>query len=634
MPLLSLRRIQLGFGGPLLLDDLDLSIEAGERICLVGRNGTGKSTLMKLLAGEIQADDGEFSLQQGTRIVRLEQEVPTDMHGDVYSVVASALGDISDKLIAYHDASHRVAGGETSAMSDLERLQHELEQAGGWQIRSRVESVLSKLALDGDSEFAALSGGWKRRVLLARALVAEPDILLLDEPTNHLDIRMIEWLEQFLLGFRGTLLFITHDRAFLRRLATRIIELDRGQLQSFPGDYDNYLRRKQEILDAEERQNAEFDKKLAKEEAWIRQGIKARRTRNEGRVRALMKMREQRAARRKRTGKAKMQVEEADISGKVVIKARNIYLNFDDKKVVNGFSTAIMRGDRVGVLGPNGCGKTTLLRLLLGKLQPQQGTVKTGTNLEIAYFDQLRAQLDEERSVQDNVADGHDQVTIGGKSKHVISYLQDFLFAPERARSPVKALSGGERNRLLLARLFAQPSNLLVLDEPTNDLDVETLDMLEERLMDYNGTLILVSHDRAFLDNVVTSTIVFEGEGVINEYVGGYTDWLRQRAEQQAATTPAKQVIKTEKRNRPARTNRPRKLGFNEQRELDALPVEIEQLEEEQAELQARMADSDFYQQDKEIIAEATSRLQEIETGLANKYARWEELEAFANGET
>ncbi|MGD8999829.1 MAG: ATP-binding cassette domain-containing protein [Granulosicoccaceae bacterium] len=622
MPLLSLRNIQLGFGGEPLLDELSLHIENGERICLVGRNGAGKSTLLKVIAGELAIDDGERWVQDGVRVVRLEQEVPQDTQGDVFDVVAAGLAEISEQLIAWHHASQRVAQGDARAMDDLERAQHALEVNDGWQLGQRIERVLSRLDLQGDVAFASLSGGWKRRVLLARALVAEPDILLLDEPTNHLDITMIEWLEQFMLGYRGALIFITHDRMFLRKLATRIVELDRGQLNSFPGDYDNYLRRKEEMLEAETQQNALFDKKLAEEEVWIRKGVKARRTRNEGRVRALYKLREQRAARRAQTGKVKMRVEEASLSGKLVVEAEDISYAWQGKPIVDGLSTTILRGDRVGILGPNGCGKTTLLRLLLGDLAPRQGRVKLGTNLEIAYFDQLRAQLDEDRSVQDNVADGHDQVTLGGKSKHIISYLQDFLFTPERARAPITKLSGGERNRLLLARLFARPSNLLVLDEPTNDLDVETLELLEERLLDYNGTLLLVSHDRAFINNVVTSTLVFEGQGKVNEYVGGYDDWLRQRQ-------PAKKPV-VSKQDKPVvrEQKRPRKLGYKEQRELDGLPAVIEQLESEQEGLHAQMADPAFFKQDGEVIAQSQARLAEVEQALAQAYARWEELEA------
>jgi ATP-binding cassette subfamily F protein uup len=622
MPLLSLRNIQLGFGGEPLLDELSLHIENGERICLVGRNGAGKSTLLKVIAGELAIDDGERWVQDGVRVVRLEQEVPQDTQGDVFDVVAAGLAEVSEQLIAWHHASQRVAQGDARAMDDLERAQHALEVNDGWQLGQRIERVLSRLDLQGDVAFASLSGGWKRRVLLARALVAEPDILLLDEPTNHLDITMIEWLEQFMLGYRGALIFITHDRMFLRKLATRIVELDRGQLNSFPGDYDNYLRRKEEMLEAETQQNALFDKKLAEEEVWIRKGVKARRTRNEGRVRALYKLREQRAARRAQTGKVKMRVEEASLSGKLVVEAEDISYAWQGKPIVDGLSTTILRGDRVGILGPNGCGKTTLLRLLLGDLAPRQGRVKLGTNLEIAYFDQLRAQLDEDRSVQDNVADGHDQVTLGGKSKHIISYLQDFLFTPERARAPITKLSGGERNRLLLARLFARPSNLLVLDEPTNDLDVETLELLEERLLDYNGTLLLVSHDRAFINNVVTSTLVFEGQGKVNEYVGGYDDWLRQRQ-------PAKKPV-VSKQDKPVvrEQKRPRKLGYKEQRELDGLPAVIEQLESEQEGLHAQMADPAFFKQDGEVIAQSQARLAEVEQALAQAYARWEELEA------
>ncbi|MDX1335447.1 MAG: ATP-binding cassette domain-containing protein, partial [Gammaproteobacteria bacterium] len=595
MPLITLRNIQLSYGGPLLLDHLDLSIEAGERICLIGRNGEGKSTLMKLIADEVRADDGEREVQQGAVIRRLTQDVPTDTHGSVFEVVASGLGELGTLVKDYHEISHQLAiSGDEALLDKLARAQQELEAADGWQTEQRVETTISKLSLDPDIDFASLSGGLKRRVLLARALVQEPDLLLLDEPTNHLDIEAIDWLEEFLLGYKGTLLFVTHDRAFLRKLATRIIELDRGQLTSWPGDYDNYLRRKEEQLNAEEKANARFDKKLAQEEVWIRQGIKARRTRNEGRVRALKSMREQLKQRRSRQGTASMTLQEAERSGKLITEAEHINYAWDGKPIIRDFSTTILRGDRIGIIGPNGVGKTTLIKVLLGELTPDSGTLKLGHRLEVAYFDQLRAALDENKTVADNVADGHEKVDINGTTKHIISYLQDFLFTPDRTRQPVRALSGGERNRLLLAKLFAKPSNVLVMDEPTNDLDIETLELLEELLMEYKGTLLLVSHDRAFINNVVTSTLAFEEDGLIHEYVGDYDDWLRQRPEQTTKTQVAPRETRQEKPS-TARTDKPKKLSYKDQRELDQLPKKIETLETEVEALQEQMSQPDFY---------------------------------------
>lgn len=636
MALINLRKIQLGFGGPALLDNLDLAIERGERICLLGRNGAGKSTLMKLIAGELQADDGEFSIQQGAVITRLTQEVPEGLEGSVFDVVATGLGELGDLVRRFHQISHQLAtDGSDKLLDQLSRVQHELEAVDGWQSEQRVETVISRLSLDPDIAFAALSGGLKRRVLLARALVQAPDLLLLDEPTNHLDIASIDWLEEFLLNYEGTLLFVTHDRMFLRKLATRIIELDRGQLTDWPGDYDNFQRRKAEMLNAEEKANARFDKKLAQEEVWIRQGIKARRTRNEGRVRALQALRVERKQRRERTGNVSMALQQAERSGKLVIEAEGISYAWDGKPIVRDFTTTILRGDRIGVIGPNGAGKTTLLNLLLGKLTPDSGTVKHGTKLEVAYFDQLRAQLDDEKTVMDNVADGSDKVEINGSSKHVISYLQDFLFTPDRVRQPVKALSGGERNRLLLARLFSKSANVLVMDEPTNDLDVETLELLEELLMDYQGTLLLVSHDRVFLNNVVTSTLVFEGAGQINEYVGGYDDWLSQRktpaAQELVKSTPAKPMAEKSPPTKPAPgapSGKPKKLSYKDQRELDALPKLIEQLEGELEQLQMTVADPAFYKRPQAEKVEVQQQLQVTEAALNEAYGRWEELES------
>ncbi len=624
MPILTFRDIVLGFGHPLLLDGVNFQIDRGERLCLIGRNGAGKSTLLKLIAGEIQPEGGEIVRAQGLRVAQLAQEVPLGTCGSIFHVVSQGLGQAGELIERYHQLAHDVAE-DHSLMDALEECQHALESIDGWALTQRVDTVLSKLELDADTDMATLSGGMQRRVMLGRALVAEPDLLLLDEPTNHLDIAAITWLEEFLLNWDGALLFITHDRAFLQRLATRIIELDRGKLADFPGDYATYLARKEAMLADEERQNALFDKRLAQEEVWIRQGIKARRTRNEGRVRALKAMREEHAQRRNRTGSVSMGIQGAERSGKIVVEAEGVGFEYDGRSIVRNLTTTIMRGDKIGIIGPNGSGKTTLLRLLLGELAPTRGTLKLGTNLQIAYFDQYRAALDEEKSVVDNVGEGSDTVTVNGQPKHVLSYLQDFLFAPNRARQPVKALSGGERNRLLLAKLFTKPSNLLVLDEPTNDLDSDTLDLLEELLSDYKGTVLLVSHDRAFLNNVVTSTLVFEGDGVVNDYVGGYDDWLRQRF----APPPAKQAAKPAPA-KPAPTapaEKAKKLSFKDQRELEALPQKIQSLETEREQINTRMSDPAFYQQEKNILDAAQARLEAIEKELAAAYARWEALE-------
>ncbi len=625
MALITLRDIQLAFGGPPLLDAVGFSMEKGERVCLIGRNGEGKSSLLKLIAGRVAADGGEIALRQGGRVAYLDQDVPSDISGSVFDVVAQGLGDLAELVRLYHEAGREVERdpGERN-LERLSRAQHELEAADGWLAEQRVETVVSRLDLEADKPFAALSGGLKRRVLLGRALAGEPDLLLLDEPTNHLDIEAIDWLEDFLLGYPGALLFVTHDRRFLERLATRILELDRGQITDWPGDYRNYLRRREERANAEAKANERFDKKLAQEEVWIRQGIKARRTRNEGRVRALKAMRDEFRQRRGQTGQARIKLQEAERSGRLVVEAEKLDYAWDGKTVVRDLSTLILRGDKVGILGPNGCGKTTLLSLLLGKLKPDAGKLRLGTNLEVAYFDQQRAQLDEEATVQDNVGEGSNQVTVNGKSKHVLSYLQDFLFTPNRARQPVKVLSGGERNRLLLAKLFAKPANLLVMDEPTNDLDIETLELLEELLNDFQGTLLLVSHDRAFLDDIVTGTLVYEGDGRFNEYVGGYSDWLRQRKLPEPASPAA-----TKKADPQAARAKPtaKKRSYKEQRELDALPALIERLEAEQESLHGRMAEADFYQQDGGVIAEARQRLEQVEAELEAAYQRWEALE-------
>ncbi|GAB4194690.1 MAG: ATP-binding cassette domain-containing protein [Wenzhouxiangellaceae bacterium] len=628
--LIQLRQISLSYGAAPLFEQLDLSIAAGERVCLVGRNGVGKSTLLKVLEGEIQADEGEVIAAPGLRIARLAQEVPQDERGSVAQVVAAGLGQAGALVSRYQQLVQQLADHHNEAnLAALERCQQQLEASGGWHIQQQVQQVLSRLRLDGSASIESLSGGLKRRVLLARALVCDPQLLMLDEPTNHLDIAAIQWLEDELLQYSGAIIFITHDRGFLRRLATRIIELDRGQLTDWPGDYDNYLRRKQELLAAEEKYNALFDKRLAAEEVWIRQGIKARRTRNEGRVRALQQMRRERAQRRTQQGQAKMAIQEAQRSGKIVVEAESINFAYGSHCIVRDFSTTIMRGDKVGLIGPNGMGKTTLLRLLLGELEPQSGHIRIGTKLDVAYFDQYRSQLDEQRTVQDSVADGEEQLTINGKPRHVISYLQDFLFIPQRARQPVAALSGGERNRLMLARLFTRPSNMLVLDEPTNDLDIETLDLLEELLIDYQGTVLLVSHDRVFLDNVVTSTLAFAGDGVIDEYVGGYEDWLRQRP--QVSNSSPRKTASSNPESKPAsvekKPDRPKKRSYKDQRELDALPARIESLETAINNKQQQLAEPDFYRQDKADITRFNQELSELEQQLSEAYARWEALE-------
>jgi len=629
MALVGLQEVKVSFGGPLLLEGVDLSIDKGERVCLVGRNGTGKSTIMKLITGEVKPDNGKIVFQQGVRITLLTQEVPHNVQGSVFDVVSSAFGEQGKLLAEYHHVSAKLAHDHSDKlMAELEDVQHKFEAAGGWQMQQRVDTILSRLQLPEDAEFSELSGGLKRRVLLAKALAGEPDLLLLDEPTNHLDIDAIAWLEEFLRTFGGTLLFVTHDRMLLQKVATRIVDLDRGRLTSWPGNYQTYLELKQAALEAESVENAKFDKKLAAEEVWIRQGVKARRTRNEGRVRALQALRRTRSERREVESTARMQMQEAERTGKLVIEAQNVSFGYTNRPVVRNLSTTIIRGDKVGIIGPNGSGKTTLLKLLLGDLKPQTGSIKLGTNLEVAYLDQHRAQLDDEKTVQDNVAFGSDRVTINGIRKHVIGYLQDFLFSPARARSPVKVLSGGERNRLLLAKLFTKPSNVLVLDEPTNDLDIETLDLLEELLMEYAGTVLLVSHDRAFINDVVTSTLALEGEGRVNEYVGGYDDWLRQsrRKNEALVAVPAKTVEKKEApRPQPVKT---RKLTFKEQKELDGLPKRIAELEAEHEKVLATMTDPDFYRKSGPKVSEYTSLLEALKQELAQVYARWQELEA------
>jgi ATP-binding cassette subfamily F protein uup len=625
--LLTLRDISLSYSGPQLLDRVSLAVSENERICLIGRNGEGKSTLLKVIAGLVQADEGEKQVTAGTRISYLPQEVPTDLEGSTFEIVATGLDELSGLLVSYHAATQAVMQDPSEQNLDrMAKAQHALEDAGGWQFEQQVETTLSKLSLDPDERFESLSGGRKRRVLLARELVRAPQLLLLDEPTNHLDIDSINWLEEFLASWNGSLLFITHDRAFMQRLATRIIELDRGRLTDWPGDYRNYLRRREERAHAEAKANERFDKKLAQEEVWIRQGIKARRTRNEGRVRQLQAMREAYRQRRKGQGEARINLQQADRSGKLVVEIENVSYSWGDLEVIRDFSTTILRGDKIGIIGPNGCGKSTLLGLLLGKLKPTSGHIRLGTGLEVAYFDQLRASLEMEKSVQDNVGGGSDKVEINGKSRHIISYLQDFLFTPDRVRQPLNALSGGERNRVLLAKLFTKPANLLVLDEPTNDLDVETLELLEELLSNYQGTLLLVSHDRAFIDAVVTSTLVFEGNGIISECAGGYQDWLREKAMagQEVMATSAEGPSAKKPKQKSAAGKRSYKL----QRELEQLPGTIERLEKEIEALHTLLADPELYRENAARVPDLKEQLSAREHELEQVFERWEELEA------
>lgn len=650
MALIGAQSITLAYGAAPLLEAVSFQAEAGERIALVGRNGSGKSSLMKILSGELEPDGGEIIFSPRTTIARLTQEVPQDLQGEIFDVVASGLAQHGSLLSEYHRLSRNLQGEED--LRQLERVQHGLESAGAWDQERQVEVVMSRLQLPLEGRFETLSGGLKRRVLLARALVSEPQLLLLDEPTNHLDIPAIEWLEELLQGFQSCLIFVTHDRSFLRKLATRILELDRGQLSDWPGDYPRYLERKRHQLEVEATHQGKFDKKLAQEEVWIRQGIKARRTRNEGRVRALERLRQERSQRRQVVGQARLRVEKGERSGKLVLEAKDLSFTYgteDDSGVaeanpgtplIENFSTILLRGDKVGILGPNGSGKSTLLKLLLGNLEPTEGEVRLGTRLEVAYFDQHRESLDDTKSVADNVAGGNDKVVTGGKTRHIISYLQDFLFSPSQTRSPVANLSGGERNRLLLARLFTRSFNLLVMDEPTNDLDVETLELLESLLVEFDGTLLLVSHDRAFLDNVVTSTLVMEGAGQVGEYAGGYEDWLHQRPHpsSESAAKGSKPSGRGKAKPQPspqptAKTGRKRKLSYREGRDLEALPGRIEALEAEQKKLHGQFADPTFFQsQGAEGALEAHQRLAEIESELSTAYERWAELEEAASG--
>ena len=613
----------------MLLEGAKLQIETGERIGLVGRNGSGKTTLMKTLAGDVVPDQGEIRKNGNVKIAMLSQDVPEDLPGKVYNVVAAGGQDYMELLRAYHDLTLSLAhSGDDGLLGKLEQIQHELEISGGWQYHQIVKRAITRTDLDENADFMFLSAGLKRRVFLAKALVSEPDLLLLDEPTNHLDMNAILWLEDFLRKHEKTIMFVTHDRVFLQNLATRIVEIDRGSLLSFACDYGTYLERREAMLEAEEKQRQNFDKKLAKEEIWIRQGVKARRTRNEGRVRALLQLRQERARRREQAGSARIMIQEAKRSGRLVIEAEKITFAYDDKKIIDVFSSTILRGDKVGIIGPNGSGKTTLLRILLGELQPLQGTLRLGTGIEIAYFDQLRAQLDENKTLKENIAAGNDTVFVNGAPRHIVGYLRDFLFPPEQIMAPVGSISGGERNRLLLARLFSMPSNVLVLDEPTNDLDVETLELLEDRILAYSGTVLLVSHDRAFLNNVATSTIVFEGEGRFQEYVGGYDDWLRQH---QVMPEPARITFKGQKEKKERPPQEKRKLSYKEEQALEDLPRKIEALENEQKLLWEIINDPAFYADNDVAKVKATNdRLEVLEKELEDAYQRWNELEDLA----
>ena len=625
MSLLRFDDIGLEFGDQLILREAEFAIESGERICLIGRNGAGKSTTLKLIMGTLEPDRGEIVAKHDLIVSQLEQTLPEAMDMPVTDVIRSGLTQIEALLAEYARRSQLEL--DKHGLRELEALHAKIDAHDGWHLEQRVETTITELSLPADKKMNELSGGWRRRVALAKALVQKPDLLLLDEPTNHLDIATIKWLEDRVYNYPGAVMFITHDRAFLQRLATRIIEIDRGRLTSWPGDYDNYLKRKEKSLEDEAVAEDKFDKKLAEEEVWIRQGIKARRTRNEGRVRALMKMREEREERIAKEGKARIHIEEAEQSGRKVIRARNISYSYGDEKVIENFDIKIMRGDRIGLIGNNGVGKTTLLRLLLCELEPQTGTLKVGTGLEVGYFDQLRQALDLEKSVAYNVGEGRTYIKLNGKDRHVVGYLRGFLFSPKRAMTPVKSLSGGERNRVILAKLFTRPANLLVLDEPTNDLDIETLEILEQKLCEYTGTLLVVSHDREFLDNVVTSTIVFEQDGRVQEYAGGYSDWLRRGHELAVTDEP----IDVERKKREALERRKdrqaTKLSYKDQRELDNLPAEIEQIEADIAFLQDTVAAPDFYTQDAAIVQQKLHELSKTETLLEQRIERWGELE-------
>lgn len=630
MLLASLKQAELAFGDHVLLDKVDLEVHSGERLCVVGRNGEGKSTLLKILAGMVTLDDGAVQCRDMLRIASLQQELPARVDIPVYDVIAEGLGEVGQLIAAYHDEIHK---GEAADLNVLEKLQVRIEARDGWSWQQKVDSIIQKLALPAEVSFASLSGGWQRRVMLARALVTDPELLILDEPTNHMDIATIQWLEEQLKQFNGALVFISHDRAFVQSLSTRIVELDRGHLYQWLGDYQGFLEYREKRLEDEANQNALFDKRLAEEEKWIRQGIKARRTRNEGRVLRLKEMRKERRARREVQGSANLSMTATEASGKQVFEIEDMSYSWQDRPQVSHFSAIVQRGDRIGLVGPNGVGKSTLLKLLLGQIEPQQGSLKVGTKLEVAYFDQSRQELDDEKSIADNVADGKDFVTVNGQNRHVIGYLGDFLFPPERARTPVKALSGGERNRVLLARLFLKPCNLLVMDEPTNDLDVETLELLEERLMEFTGTLLLVSHDREFLDNVVTHLWVFGEGGQIDEQVGGYSDWqerLKERAQESRQARPAdKPKAEAEAPRQEARAGK--KLSYKLQRELDMLPDQIAEAEVARDALQAQANAADFYSGDQARIQKVLAELAAAEERVAALEERWLELEEMAS---